>query len=155
MIIDIPLPSGLLLGSFLDQSVSLDLNSAGVKLGGGEYHYSVRVTNAAGSTEGNEGGTFEAPDGVIEPLSTTTSPLSGAGQRVGPNSGDQPVTLGGSSSSSKGLGKTTTKLRALTSAQKLAKALKACEKKPKSKRPACEKQARRKYGTAASGAKKR
>jgi hypothetical protein len=32
---EIHLPSGLLLGSFVDQTVSLDLNSAGVTLGGG------------------------------------------------------------------------------------------------------------------------
>jgi hypothetical protein len=38
------------------------------------------------------------------------------------------------------------KPRPLTRAQKLAKALKACAKKPKSKRAACRKQARRKYG---------
>ena len=39
--------------------------------------------------------------------------------------------------------KSTTK--ALTNAQKLAKALKVCKKKSKSKRSACEKQARKKY----------
>jgi hypothetical protein len=39
------------------------------------------------------------------------------------------------------------KKKALTRAQKLAKALKACKKKPKSKRAACKKQARKKYST--------
>ena len=41
---------------------------------------------------------------------------------------------------------TTTTTKALTNAQKLAKALKACKKKPKgAKRAACQKQARKKY----------
>jgi hypothetical protein len=48
----------------------------------------------------------------------------------------------------------TIKLKSLTNAQKRAKALKVCEKKPKSKRAKCEKQAHGKYGTAASKAKK-
>jgi DNA-binding beta-propeller fold protein YncE len=40
----------------------------------------------------------------------------------------------------------TTKARALTRAQKLAKALKACKQKPKRKRAACQRQARKRYG---------
>jgi hypothetical protein len=39
------------------------------------------------------------------------------------------------------------KVKPLTQAQKLAKALKACKKQPKRKRAACDAQARRKYGT--------
>jgi hypothetical protein len=48
------LPSGKLLGSFVGQSVSLDLNSAGVNLSPGHdfYEYWVTATNAAGTTEG-------------------------------------------------------------------------------------------------------
>ncbi len=38
--------------------------------------------------------------------------------------------------------------RSLTRAQKLAKALRACERSPKRKRAACERQARRRYGVA-------
>jgi hypothetical protein len=61
LIIDVPLPSGKLLGSFVDQSVSLDLGSAGVTLTpGGEYGYSVTASNAAGSVEG-PWHQFEAP----------------------------------------------------------------------------------------------
>ena len=41
---------------------------------------------------------------------------------------------------------TTTTTKALTRAQKLAAALKACKKKPKSKRASCQKQARQRYG---------
>jgi hypothetical protein len=40
--------------------------------------------------------------------------------------------------------------KSLTRAQKLAKALKACKKKPRKKRAACESQARKKYGKKAS-----
>jgi hypothetical protein len=39
-----------------------------------------------------------------------------------------------------------TKTRPLTRAQKLTRTLKACKKRPKQKRPACEKQARKRYG---------
>ena len=54
LIMNVPLPSGKLLGSFVGQSVSLDLNGAGVTLTpGGEYGYSVTATNAAGSVEGS------------------------------------------------------------------------------------------------------
>jgi hypothetical protein len=47
------LPSGKLLGSFVGQRVSLDLNSAGVTLKpGAEYRYLVAATNSAGTSEG-------------------------------------------------------------------------------------------------------
>ena len=50
---------------------------------------------------------------------------------------------------------TTTKPKVLTKAQKLANALKACKKdKKKSKRAACEKQARKKYAPAKKKSKK-
>ena len=47
-----------------------------------------------------------------------------------------------------GLPVETIRTRPLTNAQKLARTLKVCEKKPKSKRATCEKQARVKYGVA-------
>ena len=47
------------------------------------------------------------------------------------------------------------KTKPLTRAQKLAKALKACKQKPKKKRPACQKQARRAYGPARKANKSR
>lgn len=162
LMIDIPLPTGLLLGSFLPQSVSLDLNSAGVTLGGGEYGFSVLATSKAGSSSAF-GGVFEAPPGVLDPPSTTTSPPpSGAGQPTGSGSGDQAAGSGGSSSSSlspstvsptPGVGvlgarvRKPAALKPLTKGQKLAKALKVCEKiKSKKRRANCEKQARGLYG---------
>ncbi len=158
-VIGYPLPSGLLLGSFIDQSVSLDLNSAGVTLQPGHtYSYSVSATSTAGTTE-SSGQTLTTTEDGVQPLSTTTSTSPGAGQPAGSNSGAQPGVSGGPSSAStpsvKSGGKTAAKLELLTNAQKLSKALKACEKKPKSKRAKCERQAHKKYGTAASKAKKR
>lgn len=74
LIREIPLPSGgRLYGSFASQAVSLDLNGAGVTLGEGEYDFSVRATNAAGSTSA-DGGVFEAPLGVVDPLGPTVAP---------------------------------------------------------------------------------
>jgi hypothetical protein len=141
-----PLPSGTLLGSFVNQSISLDLNSAGVTLAPGvEYAYSVTATNAAGSVASHEQ-RFTTPEDGVQPLSTP----SGAGQPVGPNSGDQPA---GSASSSSPLGVqspglqagNTTKLEPFENAQKLSKALKLCNKKPKKQRPSCKRQAEKKY----------
>lgn len=150
---NIPLPSGLLLGSFQDQSVSVDLNSVGVTLKPGFYEYSLSATSTGGSTEAH-GGTFEPPPGVLDPPGPGASPLSGTGQPAGStnaSSGDQPAGSGGSSSTL-GLqyghqtGKAATNTVPLTKAQKLTKALKVCKQKPRSKRAACDKQARAKYG---------
>jgi hypothetical protein len=148
---NIPLLSGLLLASFQDQSVSVDLNSVGVTLKPGFYEYSLSATSTSGSTEA-PGGTFEPPLGVLDPPSPGVSPLSGAGQSSASNSNsnDQPAGPG-SSSSTPGVqspdlqvGKTT-KLEPLTSSQKLTKALKVCDKKPKKQRPSCKRQAEKKY----------
>lgn len=70
----IPLPSGELLGSFLPQTVSIDLGSAGVRLGVGEWFYAVSATSAAGTSTGawHE---FEAPAPVAR---TETAPPVGA-----------------------------------------------------------------------------
>ncbi len=150
VVVNYPLPSGLLLGSFVDQSVSLDLNTAGVTLQpGGTYTYSVRAGTTASAPHN-----FTTPEDVVQPLGTTTSSLSGAGQPAGSsaNSADQPAASGPSSSSSTpgvhspgaGLGKTT-KLEPFEKAQKLSKALKLCERKPKKQRPSCKRQAEKKY----------
>jgi hypothetical protein len=161
---NIPLPSGSLLGSFVPQSVSLDLASVGVTLRyGAEYGWGITATSAAGHTS-MSGGVFEPPPpSVIEPLSTTTSPLSSAGQSPGANtnSGDQPAGPGASSSPSTPgvqspdvLGTKTTKLEPFEDTQKLAKALKLCEKKPKKQRASCEKRAKQKYASVAEKSKR-
>ncbi len=160
-VVDYPLPSGLLLGSFVDQSVSLDLNSAGVTLQpGGTYYYSVSATSTAGTAEGPTQ-KLTTPEETVQPLNITTPPPSGAGQTAGSSSGDQAAGSGVSSFSPRPgggvlgaqVGKTL-KLKSLTYGQKLAKALRACEKKPKGKRAVCEKRAHRKYRAAATRAKR-
>lgn len=85
-IVTYPLPSGTLLGSFVDQSVSLDLNSASVTLHPDtKYRYSVDASNSAGTTEGSGQIFTTPPETGVEPLtepsaavdpqsSTTTQP---------------------------------------------------------------------------------
>ena len=167
VVVDYPLPSGLLLGSFVDQSVSLDLNTAGVTLQpGGTYTYSVTATSAAGTTEGPPHD-VTTPEPVVQPLSTgITSPLSGAGQPAGSTGGDQPAGSGGSPAPgvtplgprivclcdcargchSKQVGPTR-----LTQTQKLARALNACHRKfgahPPARRKSCENAALKRYGS--------
>jgi hypothetical protein len=157
VVINYPLPSGNLLGSFVDQSVSLDLNAAGVTLQpGGTYFYSVSATSVAGTTE-SPTQRFTTPENIVQPLSTTTSTLSGAGQPAGANGGDQPAVSGGSSSSPTSAVQSspdsvvvkTTKLEPLPNARKLAKALEQCRKEPKRKRGSCEKRAHQKYASVA------
>jgi hypothetical protein len=156
VVVNYPLPSGLLLGSFVDQSVSLDLNTVGVTLQpGGTYTYSVRAGTTASAPHN-----FTTPEDVVQPLGTTTSPLFAPRQPAGSstNSSDQPAASGTSSSSSTpgvhspgaGLGKTT-KLEPFENAQKLSKALKLCEKKSRKQRPSCKRRAEKKY--AATGKK--
>ena len=157
VVVNYPLPSGLLLGSFIDQSVSLDLNTAGVTLRpGGTYTYSVSATSSAGTTE-SPAQTLTTPEDGAEPLSTTTSPLSSASQSDGPNEDPPPTESVGSSPLSTPnvsiLDAQTGKApqpKVLTNEQRLAKAAKACEKKPKDERAACEKQAHKKYRAAAN-----
>jgi hypothetical protein len=159
VVINYPLPSGLLLGSFVDQSVSLDLNAAGVTLQpGGTYTYSVSATNASGTTE-SPPHSFTTPEDGVQPFSTstTTSSPSGAGQPGVSNGGDQPTGSGGSSSTP---GVTplvslqkTVEPKALTKAKKLTKALKLCKKEPKRKRAACRKQAHQKDASVAAKSK--
>jgi hypothetical protein len=160
VVVNYPLPSGLLLGSFVDQSVSLDLNAAGVTLQpGGTYTYSLSATNASGTTE-SAPHNFTTPENVVQPLTTTTtSPLSGSGQPAGSNSGDQPTGSGGSPTPgvtplgpqmclcncARGCHGKKVSFEHPTRTQKLSKALKICKKKSKKQRPSCKRQAEKKY----------
>lgn len=162
-----PLPAGLvepepayIAAGSGSQSVSVNLASIGATLQPSmTYHYRVLASSGGSPTVVGPDQTFTMPEDTVQPLSTRTPPPSGAGQTAGPSSVDQAAGLGVSSFSStlgvKSSGKTTPTLKSLTNAQRLAKALKACEKKPKGKRAACEKQLHRKYPTTASRAKKR
>ncbi len=92
-IFKVDLPSGLLLGSFEDQTVSLDLNSAGVSLQkGAGYGYSVIATSKGGSTEA-EWKEFQPPPGVIDPPGPIASPGVGNEPEV-PLGGGQHTTSG-------------------------------------------------------------
>jgi hypothetical protein len=147
-----PLPSGKLLGSFVDQSVSLDLNSTGVTLAPGvEYAYSVTATNTAGTVAGHEQRFTTPPEGV-QPLTTATSPEPQPGTGPAESTGNSTITPG-----AMGPANTVTpppRTRTLTNAQKLAKALKRCAQKPRKQRASCRKQAHKKYRTTALKAKK-
>jgi hypothetical protein len=168
LLIDIPLPSGLILGSFVSQGVSLDLNSAGVTLGGGEYGFSVRASSKAGETEAN-GGVFEAPSLSAQPLGIAAPSTTSGASKSGASS--TPIGSGGSSPSSgvtspgsslaclcdcgRGCHGKNVVPKHLSRAQKLSKALQACKRQPKSKRAACQKQARKQYGAVVKKSKKR
>ncbi len=85
LIENVTLPSGKLLGSFVAQSVSLDLDSAGVTLTpGGEYGYSLTATSSAGSVEA-KWQIFTAPENVVVPLKKT-NPTEGGGSGSGSGS---------------------------------------------------------------------
>jgi len=162
---DIPLPSGLLLGSFVGQAVSLDLNSVGASLAPGVYEYALSATSSGGHVESQWQTLIPA---VLDPPGPGASTQSGAGppaasseggQPAGSGGADQPASSGGSSSTSGMgvLGAQTGKAsepKPLKNAQKLAKALKACAKRPKNQRAKCERQARKQYPTTASKARK-
>lgn len=143
------LPSGLLLGSFLEQGVSLDLNSAGVALQvGREYAYWVSATSTAGTTEYAHQ-MLRVPGEEAEPLSAPASSPGGAGQSAGPGGGQ--FAASGGSSSSPGviahgapLGMMS-KPATPTGAQRLSRALLACQRKPKRQRASCDRRAHRRY----------
>lgn len=157
-----PLPAGLvepkpeyIPAESGDRSVSLDLATIGTTLQPGTtYHYKVIASNYSGPTVEGPDQTFTTPEDTVQPLSTntTTSSSSGTDQPAGPSNGRQPAGSASSSSSSTPgvqspdiLGAKTTKLEPFENAQKLSKALKLCDKKPKSKRPSCKRQAEQKY----------
>ncbi len=139
VIVDVPLPTGLLLGSFIPQDVSLDLNSAGVTLGRGEYGFSVVAANQEGSTS-EFGGVFEAPLGVIDPPSPGVLPPAptGGGPSGPPAGGGQP---GGSGTPS---------LPALQTSSPLGGSSKTGTEKPKPEHGHGKHHKRRHHGTNAA-----
>jgi hypothetical protein len=118
------------------QTVTLSLRGLNP---GTTYHYRLVVSNPAGTSEGADQ-TFTTP-GILDPLvNPAATPLIANPAIVFP-AGSQANTG------------TTTKT--LTSAQKLAAALKVCKKeKSKSKRARCKTQARKRYGPAKKTKKK-
>ena len=94
---------------------------------GSEYCVELVATNASGTTLGGQR-QFTTPARAASPPTVATE-LS----RLGTSPTTAPPT-------------DTAKPKPLTNAQKLARALRACQRKPKRQRATCEKQAREKYG---------
>jgi hypothetical protein len=68
-------PAGKLLGSPVGQSVSVDLNSAGITLSPGErYEYWVSAASTAGTTDGSDQ-VLIAPKELVTPASAVTSSI--------------------------------------------------------------------------------
>ena len=86
------------------------------------------------------------PDGTVETLegSFTTSPAPPAPGSLTVSPVTPLLSIPSNAFAPEKPGKATTKT--LSRAQKLKNALKACKRKPKSKRAACVKQARKRYG---------
>ena len=117
-------------------SIGAGPTEAGVSLAlqglqpGTTYYYRLLATSTDGTSYGAVQ-TFTTP-GFPSPLTQpATPPLIGSPQVAFPAEEKE---------------SSTTTPKRLTNAQKLAKALKACAKKPKSKRAACRKQAKKRYG---------
>jgi hypothetical protein len=109
------------------QTVTLSLQ--GLQLGT-TYHYRLVASNPGGAAAGADE-TFATP-GILDPLVfPATAPLIAT-----PN-----IAFPSGSQANTGTGET----KKLTSAQKLAKALKACAKKQRNKRAACKRAARKRY----------
>jgi hypothetical protein len=140
----VALPPGNLLGSFAGQSVSADLNSAGVSLDpGAHYRYSVTATSAAGATRGQTQ-RFVAPEDGVQPLNTNPTPGS---YPTEPGSSTGQGTVTPTANDSANHGTPSPKATGLTNGRKLVKALKACGKKVRHvNRKKCEKEARARYG---------
>jgi len=115
------------------------------------YHYRL-VSTSAGQTGFGKDATFTTSEGFFEPLNTakpsTPSKPGGSGQ-----SGNSSTSTGsGMSSLAPGVTplvsplEKTVEPKVLTRAQKLASALMGCKKKPKNKRAACVRHARKEFG---------
>jgi Divergent InlB B-repeat domain len=111
------------------------------------YHYRLDATNSGGETQGNDrtfttNATGEPSSALTAGFSLTGTAPSGAAALVYPN-------LAGFAPMAPPKAPTPTTTKPLTRAQKLAKALKACQRKPKKQRAGCVKQAHTKYGAKA------
>ena len=105
---------------------------------GTTYYYRVTATNSDGTRQG-ETESFTTPGFPTLIASPASPPLIATPDIAFP-----------------GEVRTTTSMpKVLTRAQKLVVALKACAKKPKSKRGACQKQARKRYAPAKKKSKKK
>ncbi|MGD0451985.1 MAG: hypothetical protein ABSB69_00170 [Solirubrobacteraceae bacterium] len=146
-----PLPAGLVephpesipAGSDA-RTVSLDLASIGATLQPATtYHYRVITSNGSGPTVEGPDQTFTTPTQPTSPQGTAPPPSGGAGSLAS----ELPGAFSATVATVVPTGISKPKAKASTNAQKLAKALKLCEKKPKKQRSSCKKQAEKKYAT--------
>lgn len=93
------------------------------------YHYRLLATNTNGTVYGQDE-TFTTPGNAYSLLLPPTPPLLSVPAIAFPTE----------------TATTTSTARGLTKAQRLAKALKGCAKRPKKQRASCERQARKRYG---------
>jgi hypothetical protein len=122
------LPIGFVPAGLEDRSVSLDLASAGMTLHPRTtYHYRVIAARAVPSEDSIE---WEAPIvyGTDQTFTTAPSSLDNA-EPPSSNGSDPPVI----------------DLMSTANAQKLARALKVCEKKPRKQQARCRKRAHKRY----------
>jgi hypothetical protein len=127
------------------QQISYPLSFLGE---GTTYHYRVYASNQFGTAYGADV-SFATPV-YANPLSIPNEPgeIAGVSSFVFPQEG-RAVAGGGAGKTSK------SKSKSPSRAQELARALKACGKKPKSRRAACEKQARGRYAPVGKSRKRR
>jgi hypothetical protein len=112
------------------------------------YHYRVSATNGGGTTHSTDETftTHATPGAETEPppgFSLTGTAPAGPGAVVF-------ASLTGVAPTPAAPTKTTTKPPALTRAQRLAKALRACAKRPRKRRASCKRRARKAYGATRS-----
>jgi hypothetical protein len=116
---------------------------------GTTYHYRLVTTDAEGYRSFGEDATFttggEKPS--LPSNGNETPSTTGGGGQPGASNTPSSLTAGVTPLVSPLV--KAVEPKSLTKTQKLAKALKQCEKEPKRKRAACERQAKKKYATAA------
>jgi hypothetical protein len=117
-----------------DAGAAMSLKPAATALGGltpgTTYHFRLVASNAGGTAYGADQAFTTAPATPFLGQGPTTAPITGT------ETGSPEVAIGP---------------RALTNAQKLARALRACGKKPKRQRASCRKRAAGRYGAKAQG----
>jgi hypothetical protein len=158
------LPVGFVAKGAEGQSVSQSLIAAGVTLQPGTtYHYRVLAVKKVQSEDGInwQGPPVAGPDRTFEAQPVPFQPAPGAiepppvNPQIEREFEEHPPWDHAPSSPPAGAppavvakGGVLPKPKSLTSTQKLAKALKACEKKPKKQRASCKRQAEQKYAPA-------
>ena len=163
---NIPLPSGSLLGSFVPQSVSLDLSQRrrDVEIRGrvwlGDYDHQrgrshERERRSVRTAAPEHDRTADHQHAAPVRLRTVRRSQQRQQQRSARRAGDLLVLIdaGRQSPDVTGHGRPPSSSHS-RSTQKLAKALKLCEKKPKKQRASCEKRAKQKYASVAEKSKR-